>query len=62
MEQLVQETVVQVPRSLIAETVDLIVVLSGRGSNRQLTELVWVEGLAADGAYHLRHAIPSLES
>jgi type IV secretory pathway VirB2 component (pilin) len=32
MEQLIQEAVVTVPRALIAETIDLIAVLSGRGS------------------------------
>lgn len=62
IEQLVQEAVVQVPRPLIAETVDLIAVLSGRGSSRRLAELVWVDGLDASGAYNLRHAIPFLES
>ena len=32
MEQLIQEAVVTVPRALIAETIDLVAVLSGRGS------------------------------
>ena len=53
LEQLVQETVVTVPRALIAETIDLIVVLSGRGSARRLIELAAVEGLSADGDYVL---------
>ena len=51
MEQLIQEAVVTVPRALIAETIDLVAVLSGRGSARRLTELARVEGLAPDGDY-----------
>ena len=39
LEQLIQEAVVTVPRALIAETIDLIAVLSGRGAARRLTEL-----------------------
>jgi hypothetical protein len=35
LEQLIQEAVVTVPRALIAETIDLIAVLSGRGSARR---------------------------
>src|ERR1700740_1071177 len=49
MEQLVQEAVVTVPRALIAETINLIAVLSGRGAARRLTELAVVEGLGARG-------------
>ncbi|MEQ7155124.1 P-type conjugative transfer ATPase TrbB [Brevundimonas aurifodinae] len=56
LEQLVQEAVVTVPRALIAETIDVIAVLSGRGSARRLTELVRVEGLGLDGDYHLTPA------
>jgi Flp pilus assembly CpaF family ATPase len=39
LEQLIQEAVVTVPRALIAETIDLIAVLAGRGSARRLAEL-----------------------
>ncbi len=53
LEQLIQEAVVTVPRALIAETIDLIAVLSGRGSTRRLSELARVEGLTASGDYHL---------
>jgi len=45
MEQLIQEIVVTVPRALIAETIDVIAVLSGRGNARRLSELVEVDGL-----------------
>lgn len=44
-EQLVQEAVVTVPRALIADTIDLIAVLSGRGSARRLTEIALVDGI-----------------
>ncbi len=53
MEQLIQETVVTVPRALIAETIDLVAVLSGRGSQRRLSELARVDGLGPDGDYRV---------
>ena len=56
LEQLVQEAVVTVPRALIAETIDLIAVLAGRGSARRLTELAEVQGLGPDGDYSLTPA------
>ncbi|MGN8114010.1 P-type conjugative transfer ATPase TrbB [Labrys sp. 22185] len=56
LEQLIQEAVVTVPRALIAETIDLVAVLSGRGSTRRLAELGRVEGLSPDGDYRVRPA------
>ena len=56
LEQLIQEAVVTVPRALIAETIDLIAVLSGRGVARRLTELASVDGLGADSDYALSPA------
>ncbi|AZS23447.1 P-type conjugative transfer ATPase TrbB [Caulobacter sp. FWC26] len=56
LEQLIQEAVVTVPRGLIAETIDVIAVLAGRGRQRRLTELVRLEGQAPDGAYQLSPA------
>ncbi|QLH16129.1 P-type conjugative transfer ATPase TrbB [Paracoccus pantotrophus] len=53
LEQLIQEAVVTVPRALIAETIDLVAVLAGRGSNRRLVELARVEGLGPDGDYRV---------
>lgn len=53
LEQLIQEAVVTVPRALIAETIDLVAVLSGRGSARRLVELAFVEGLDPDGDYRI---------
>lgn len=56
LEQLIQEAVVTVPRALIAETVNLIAVLSGRGNQRRLTELARVKGLGPSGDYDLAPA------
>jgi len=56
MEQLIQEVVVTVPRALIAETIQFIAVLAGRGSDRRLAELASVEGLGIGGDYVL-HAV-----
>ena len=53
LEQLILEAIAHVPRPLIAETIDVIAVLTGRGAERRLSELVRVEGLAADGSYRL---------
>ncbi|WP_218054387.1 P-type conjugative transfer ATPase TrbB [Phenylobacterium immobile] len=55
LEQLIQEAVITVPRALIAETIDLIAVLSGRGNTRRLAELMRVEGLTPEGDYRLIH-------
>ncbi len=53
LEQLIQEAVVTVPRALIAETIDVIAVLSGRGAQRRLSELARVQGLGLTGDYLL---------
>ncbi len=53
LEQLIQEAVITVPRALIAETIDLIAVLAGRGADRRLVELARVAGLSSAGDYHL---------
>ena len=57
LEQLIQEAVVTVPRALIAETIDLVAVLAGRGSQRRLVELARVEGLGLDGDYRVVPAV-----
>jgi len=59
LEQLIQEAVVTVPRALIAETIDLVAVLAGRGADRRLIELATVTGLDPNGDYALT---PSLQS
>jgi type IV secretion system protein VirB11 len=56
LEQLVQEAVVTVPRALIAETIDVIAVLTGRGCERRLADLAVVEDLDSDGDYVVRSA------
>lgn len=53
LEQLILEAVAHVPRPLIAETIDVIAVLTGRGAQRRLSELARVQGLRADGSYDL---------
>jgi len=53
LEQLIQEAVLTVPRALIAETIDVVAVLSGRGAERRLAELAHVDGLNAAGDYAL---------
>ncbi len=51
LEQLVQETVVTVPRRLIAEAIDLVVFIQGRGIGRRVETIAEVTGLDADGDY-----------
>ncbi|YBV94010.1 P-type conjugative transfer ATPase TrbB (plasmid) [Phyllobacteriaceae bacterium JZ32] len=57
LEQLIQEAVVTVPRALIAETVNLIALLSGRGASRRLAELACVDGIGPDGDYRITPAV-----
>jgi type IV secretion system protein VirB11 len=56
LEQLIQEAVVTVPRALIAETINIVAVLAGRGADRRLTELACVTGLGPAGDYSLSPA------
>ena len=58
IEQLIQEVVVSVPRPLIAEAIDLIVFISGRGIARRVSELVRVTGLDDQGNYALVNLLP----
>ena len=51
LEQLVQETVVTVPKRLIAEAIDLVVFIQGRGNGRRIETIAEVTGLDADGDY-----------
>lgn len=57
LEQLIQEAVVTVPSALIAETINLIAVLSGRGASRRLAELACVDGIGPDGDYRITPAV-----
>ena len=54
LEQLVQEAVVTVPRPLIAEAVDLIVFISGRGSERRIESILDLAGLDETGGFVLK--------
>jgi P-type conjugative transfer ATPase TrbB len=56
LEQLIQEAVITVPRALIAETINVVAVLTGRGSERRLSELVQVTGLGQSGDYAISPA------
>ena len=53
IEQLVEETVAVAPRRMIAEAVDLIVFIAGRGIERRGEAIESVTGLTADGSYQL---------
>ncbi|WP_176597230.1 P-type conjugative transfer ATPase TrbB [Sphingobium sp. 15-1] len=57
IEQLVAECVVTVPRRLIAEAIDMVVFISGRGTGRRIESVVEVGGLDADGDYAVSHLI-----
>ena len=50
--QTIQETVITVPRAVIAEAVDVVVFIAGRGQRRRVEDIVRVVGLTPDG-YHL---------
>lgn len=58
LEQLIQEAVVTVPRRLIAEAIDIVVFLTGRGSGRRVETVAALEGLDADGDYRLAPLTP----
>ena len=57
LEQLIAEGVVNVPRTLIAEAVNIIVLIDGRGPARRVRELVRLTGLTTDG-YGLEPLVP----
>ena len=53
LECLIQEAVVTVPRALIAETIDIVAVLAGRGPDRRLAEVSFVAGLDPESGDYL---------
>lgn len=57
LEQLIAEGVVNVPRTLIAEAVDVVVLIDGRGPARRVRELVRVTGLDQHG-YRIEPLVP----
>jgi P-type conjugative transfer ATPase TrbB len=58
LEQLVQESVVTVPRRLIAEAIDMIVFIAGRGLGRRVETIARVAGLDPDGGYAVLDLTP----
>jgi P-type conjugative transfer ATPase TrbB len=51
LEQLVQEAVVTVPRRLVADAIDLIVFIAGRGLGRRIETIARVAGVDPQGGY-----------
>jgi len=58
LESLIQEAVAIVPRQLIAEGINLIAFLEGRGQARRLASIVRIHGLGTDGSYSWSHCLP----
>ncbi len=62
LESLVQESVATVPKRLIAEAIDLIVFIAGRGRARRVETIAEVRGLDALGHYEVADlAIPTTQ-
>ena len=61
LEQLTQEAVVTVPRRLIAEAIDLIVFIAGRGLARRVETIMRVAGVDPDGGYAVINVTPNPE-
>lgn len=61
IEQLVQEGVITVPRRLIADAIDTVVFISGRGLARRVETIARVTGLGPDGNYALLDLTPEPE-
>ncbi|EKF39856.1 conjugal transfer protein traB [Nitratireductor indicus C115] len=62
IEQLAQEAVVTVPRHLIADAIDLIVFIAGRGSSRRIDAIAEVTGLDGNGDYAVMQlTLPQLQ-
>jgi type IV secretion system protein TrbB len=60
LEQLVQEAVTIVPRRLIAEAVNTLVFIEGRGLTRRIAAIDEVTGLNSDGDYRVTPLLPQL--
>ncbi len=58
LEQLIQEAVISVPRRLIAEAVDVVVFINGRGASRRIETVAALNGLTQDGDYRLISLVP----
>ena len=53
LEQLIEEAVTSVPRRLIAEAIDVVVFIQGRGSDRRIETIAEIAGVGSDGHYQL---------
>ena len=53
LEQLIQEAIAMPPRRLIAEAIDIVVFIAGRGLARQVQTIAEVKGLDGNGDYRL---------
>ena len=63
IEQLVQESVTIVPRRLIADAIDMVVFIAGRGSDRRIETIAEVTGLDSQGDYAVTPlSLPQLQS
>ncbi|SFG01877.1 type IV secretion system protein VirB11 [Novosphingobium sp. CF614] len=60
IEQLIQEAVVTVPRRLVADAIDMIVFIAGRGTARRIETIARVAGLDAAGDYAVVDLTPTL--
>lgn len=58
LEQLIQEAVHTVPRRLIADAIDILVFIEGRGGARKVRTISKLERLNADGDYDLNALAP----
>jgi len=62
IEQLVQESVTIVPRRLIADAIDMVVFIAGRGSERRIETIAEVTGLDEHGDYAVTNlSLPQLQ-
>lgn len=59
LEQLIQEAVVTVPRRLVADAVNVLVFIEGRGAARKIRTVSKVEGLDSNGDYRLSALAPT---
>ena len=62
IESLIQEAVAVVPRQLIAEGINLVAFLEGRGQARRLASILRIHGLGTDGSYAWTSCLPDQPS
>jgi len=58
LEQLIQEAVISVPRRLIADAIDILVFIEGRGAARKVHTISEVTGLDSNSYYQLKALTP----